>query len=177
MLNLKVRPLRLNSGLHIVLLLPRPLTFLGFLRLVPLVLQSLSLRRKRNRHQIWFSPLIQRNQSCLPPTLRFLYLLNQWLTMPSQSGRHIVVKSLTQFFGDPLRHSVKSVEEDPILSSETAIGSSLRSVTEKQNMPSDAPVVSSSSPRKPLIRDRLPPRPSAPMSPSLAQRKETTGTD
>ena len=86
-------------------------------------------------------------------------------------------KKPTQFFGDPLRHSVKSVEEDSILPSQTAIASSLKSVSEEKNMLSNAPVVSTSSPRKPLIRDRLPPRPSAPTSPSIAQRKDFTGSD
>ena len=42
-------------------------------------------------------PLIQRPQSCLPPTLHFLYLHNQWLTMPSRSGRLTVAKSQLSF--------------------------------------------------------------------------------
>ena len=95
--NLKGRSLRLNRRLHIVLLLPRPLILLGLLRCVPLVLKLLSRRLKKSRHSIWVSLLIQRPQSCVPPTLCFLYLLNQWLTMQSQSGRHIEVKSLPNF--------------------------------------------------------------------------------
>ena len=67
-------------------------------------------------------------------------------------------KKPTQFFGDPLRRSVKSVEEDPTLPSETVI-------------------VSSSSPRKPLIRDRFPPGPSTTTSPPLAHAKDVTGKD
>ena len=86
-------------------------------------------------------------------------------------------KKPTHFFGNPLRHSVKSVEEDQNLPSETTLASPLIPVTEEQNMPSDAPVVSTSSPRKQLIRDRFPLQPSTPTSSSLAQRKETTGTD
>ena len=86
-------------------------------------------------------------------------------------------KKPTQFFGDPLRHSVKSEEEDQILPSETTLASSLIPITEEQNMPSDAPVVSTSSPRKQLIRDRFPLQPSTPTSSSLAQRKKTTGSD
>ena len=68
-------------------------------------------------------------------------------------------KKPTQFFGDPLRHSVKFVEEDQILPSTTTLASPLIPVTEEQIMPSDAPTVSISSPRKQLIRDRFPPQP------------------
>ena len=67
-------------------------------------------------------------------------------------------KKPTQFFGAPLRHSVKSVEEDPTLPSETVI-------------------VSSSSPRKPLIRDRFPPGPSTTTFPPLHHAKDATGKD
>ena len=68
------------------------------------------------------------------------------------------IKKPTQFFGDPLRLYFKSVEEDPTLPSETVI-------------------VSSSSPRKPLIRDRFPPGPSTTTSPPLAPAKDATGKD
>ena len=67
-------------------------------------------------------------------------------------------KKPTQFFGDPLRHSVKSVEEDPNLTSETM-------------------KVSSSSPRKPLIWDRSSPGPSTATSPPLNHAKDATGKD
>ena len=67
-------------------------------------------------------------------------------------------KKPTQFFGDPLRHSVNSIEEDQTLPSEKVAGSSF-------------------SPRKPLIRDRFQPGASVTSSPHLAQAKETTGKD
>ena len=67
-------------------------------------------------------------------------------------------KKPTQFFGDPLRHSVKSVEEDPTLTFETVL-------------------VPSSSPRKPLIRDRFPPGPSMTTSPPLNRVNDKTGKD
>ena len=51
-------------------------------------------------------------------------------------------KKPTQFFGDPLRHSVKLVEEDQILPSTTILASPFIPVTEEQIMPSDAPTVS-----------------------------------
>ena len=86
-------------------------------------------------------------------------------------------KKPTQFFGDPLRHSVKSVEEDPNLPSEMVIVSSVKSVEEDQNLPSETVLASSSSPRKPLIRDRFLPGPSAATSPPLAHAKEATGKD
>ena len=86
-------------------------------------------------------------------------------------------KKPTQFFGDPLRHSVKSVEEDPKLPSETVIVTSVKSVEENPNLLSETVLASSSSPRKPLIRDRFPPGPSATTSPPLAHAKEATGKD
>ena len=86
-------------------------------------------------------------------------------------------KKQTQFFGDPLRHSVKLVEEDQILPSATTLISPPIPVTEEQIMPSDAPNVSTSSPRKQLICDRFPLQSSTQSSSSLAHRKETTGTD
>ena len=67
-------------------------------------------------------------------------------------------KKPTQFFGGPLWHSVKSVEEDPTLPSETV-------------------TVSSSSPRKPLIRDCFPPGLSTTTSPPLVHAKDATGKD
>ena len=69
-------------------------------------------------------------------------------------------KKPTQFFGDPLRHSVKFVEEDQIVPSATTLASPLLPVTEERIMPSDAPTMSTPSPRKQLIRDRFPPQPS-----------------
>ena len=102
-------------------------------------------------------------------------------------------KKPTQFFGDPLRHSVRLVEEDQMLSSETifalpvteasilpSVASSLLPVTEEQLMPSVALSVPTSSPRKPLIRDRFTPHSQTQTSSSLANRKEgkdTTGAD
>ena len=72
-------------------------------------------------------------------------------------------KKPTQFFGNPLRHSVRLVEADQVLSSETifalpvteasilpSVASSLLPVTEEQVMPSVALSVPTSSPRKPL---------------------------
>ena len=102
-------------------------------------------------------------------------------------------KKPTQFFGDPLRHSVRLVEEDQMLSSETifalpvteasilpSVASSLLPVTEEQVMPSVALSVPTSSPRKPLIRDRFPPHSQTQTSSSLVNRKEgkeNTGAD
>ena len=99
-------------------------------------------------------------------------------------------KKPTQFFGDPLRHSVRLVEEDQMLSSETifalpvteapilpSVAPSLLPVTEDQVMPSVALSVPTSSPRKPLIRDRFPLQSPTQTSSSLVHRKETTGTD
>ena len=86
-------------------------------------------------------------------------------------------KKSTQFFGDPLRHSVKLVEEDQILPSTTTLASPLIPVTEEQIMPSNTPTVSISSPRQQLIRDRFPPQPSTQTSSSFTHRKRTTGTD
>ena len=59
-----------------------------------------------------------------------------------------------------------------------SVASSLLPVTEEQVVPSVALSVPTSSPRKPLIRDRFPPHPQTPTSSSLANRKEgkdTTG--
>ena len=86
-------------------------------------------------------------------------------------------KKPTQFFGDPLRHSVKFVEEDQILPSATTLASPLLPVTEEQIMPSITQTVSISSPRKQLIRDRFPPQSSTQTSSSVTHRKETTGMD
>ena len=86
-------------------------------------------------------------------------------------------KKPTQFFGDPLRHSVKFIEEDQILPSTTTLASPLIPVTEEQIMPSNTQTVSISSPRKQLIRDRFPPQSSPQTSSSVTHRKETTGTD
>ena len=86
-------------------------------------------------------------------------------------------KKPTQFFGDPLRHSVKFVKEDQILPSTTTMASPLIPATKEQIMPSDTPTVSISSPRKQLIRDRFPPKSSTQTSSSFTHRKETTGTD
>ena len=99
-------------------------------------------------------------------------------------------KKPTQFFGDPLRHSVRLVEEDQMLSSETifalpvteapilpSVAPSLLPVTEDQVLPSVAFSVPTSSPRKPLIRDRFPLQSPTQTSSSLAHSKETTGTD
>ena len=86
-------------------------------------------------------------------------------------------KKPTQFFGDPLRHSVKFLEEDQILPSTTTLASPLLPVTEDQIMPSNTQTVSISSPRKQLIRDRFPPQSSTQTSFSVTHRKETTGMD
>ena len=86
-------------------------------------------------------------------------------------------KKPTQFFGDPLRHSFKSGEEDPKLPSETVIVTSVKSVEEDPNLPSETVFASSSSPRKPLIWDRFPPGSSATTSPPLAHAKEATRKD
>ena len=51
-------------------------------------------------------------------------------------------KKATKFFGDPLRHSVKIVEEDTLLGEEAG------------DLPSQSIFPSSHSPRRPLIRDR-----------------------
>ena len=83
----------------------------------------------------------------------------------------------TQFFGNPLRHSVKFVEEDRILPSTTTLASPLIPVTEEQIMASNTPTVSIFSPRKQLIRDRFQPQSSTQTSSSFPHRKETTGTD
>ena len=85
-------------------------------------------------------------------------------------------KKPTQFFGDPLRHSVKFVEEDQILPATTTLASPLIPVTEEQIMPS-MQTVSISSPRKQLIRDRFPPQYSTQTLSSVTHRKETTGMD
>ena len=86
-------------------------------------------------------------------------------------------KKPTQFFGDPLRHSVKSVEEDPKLPFETVIVTSVKSVEENPNLPSEMVLASSSSPRKPLIRDLFPPGLSETTSTPLAHAKKATGKD
>ena len=57
-------------------------------------------------------------------------------------------KKPTQFFGDPLRHSIKLEEEDQILPSATTLTSLPIPAMEEQIMPSVAPTVSTSSPRK-----------------------------
>ena len=51
-------------------------------------------------------------------------------------------KKATKFFGDPLRHSGKIVEEDTLLGEEAC------------DLPSQSILPSSHSPRRPLIRDR-----------------------
>ena len=51
-------------------------------------------------------------------------------------------KKATKFFGDPLRHSVKFVEDDTLLGEEAC------------DLPSQSILPSSHSPRRPLIRDR-----------------------
>ena len=66
------------------------------------------------------------------------------------------------------------VSEAPILPS---VAPPLSSVTEDQVVPSVAPPVPTSSPRRPLIRDRFPLQSPPQTSPSLAHRNETTGTD
>ena len=86
-------------------------------------------------------------------------------------------KKPTQVFGDPLRHSVKFVEEDQILPSTTTLASLFIPVTEEQIMPSNTQTVSISSPRRQLIRDRFPPQSSTQTSSSVTHRKETTGTN
>ena len=91
------RSLRLNRGPQIALFLPRLFILRGILKLVPLVLKLWFRRPKRRIQKIWVSLLIQRPLSCLTPTLHFLYLLNQWLTMSIQSGRLTVVKSQLRF--------------------------------------------------------------------------------
>ena len=61
-----------------------------------------------------------------------------------------------------------------------SVASSLLPVTEEQVMPSVALSVPTSSPRKPLIRDRFSPHSQTTTSSSLANRKEgkdTTGAD
>ena len=98
-------------------------------------------------------------------------------------------KKPTQFFGDPLRHSVRLVEEDQMLSSETTFALPVSeapilpsveppssSVTEDQVVPSVASPVPTSSPRRRLIRDRFPMQSPPQTSPSLAHRNETKGT-
>ena len=67
-------------------------------------------------------------------------------------------KTPTKFFGDPLRYSVKLVDEDQVLASERAPGSS-------------------SSPRKPLIRDRFQTDSTVMSSTYLAQVNETPEKD
>ena len=71
-------------------------------------------------------------------------------------------KKATKFFGDPLRHSVKSVEEDKSLEKEADI------------LPSKSVLPSSQSPkRRPLIRDRSHlTSPEAPFSSSLDKAQD-----
>ena len=109
-----------------------------------LVLGLLLLPRTRCRHEVWLFPLIRSHQSC--PSLS---VPAQPVVDDAESVRTSHrSKKPTQFFCDPLRHSVKSVEEDPTLPSETVL-------------------VLSTLPRKPLIRDRFPPGPSMTTSPPL----------
>ena len=70
----------------------------------------------------------------------------------------ILSKKLTKFFGEPLRYSVKSVDEDQALPSERVLGSS-------------------SSPRELLIRDRFHTRSTVLSSHYLAQANETPEKD
>ena len=66
-------------------------------------------------------------------------------------------KKATRFFGDPLRHSVKSVEEAKSLGKEADLSSSTSIIPSSKTYAQDTSVPSSStSPkRKPLIQDRL----------------------
>ena len=93
----------------------------------------------------------------LPSSYPSLFLPAQPVVDDAESvGTSYRSKKPTQFFGNPLRHSVKLVEEDQILPSATTLTSPPISVMEEQIIPSVAPTVSTSSPRKQLIRDRFP---------------------
>ena len=66
-------------------------------------------------------------------------------------------KKATRFFGDPLRHSVKSVEEAKSLGKEADLSSSTSIIPSSKTYAKDTSVPSSftSPKRRPLVRDRL----------------------